>query len=139
MSTKQLKDAIMDLIMRELPRERFSFDELGPKLEILLRFFYPPKVVKDKNAPKKTRTAYIFFCQKYRLETMERMKQESEQVKSVDVVRALAAKWKELKQWCDIADENALHEMNECKAQSMKDKERFLRENAAYIGKEQVC
>ena len=139
MSTKQVCNAILDLLERELPRERFSLEELGSKIEVILNFFPSKRAQKDKNAPKKTRTAYTFFCQKNRAETIERMKNESdEEVKSVDVVRALADRCKRLKQECDNGDKGALAEMNEYKAQSIEDMGRYLEENTAYKEKMQV-
>lgn len=135
MSTKQVKDAIMDLLKRELPHERCTLKELEGKIEVILNFLPPKRSQRDKNAPKKTKTAYTFFCQENRTETMEEMGNENKEVKSVDVVRALAGKWKELKQRCDIADEDALSEMNGYKAQSLEDMGRYLEENAAYVKK----
>lgn len=133
MGTKQLKDAIMVLLRQELPRGRFSIDELGEKIEVLFVRFSSKSGKKDKNAPKKTKTAYNFFCQSNRAEVIKGMDEGSdEKVKFVDVVRALAEKWKVLKQRCDIADEDATTEMNEYKAQSVKDMGRFLEEKTAY-------
>lgn len=138
MSTKQVCNAILDLLERELPRERFSLEELGSKIEVILNFFPSKRAQKDKNAPKKTRTAYTFFCQKNRAETIKRMKNESnEEVKSVDVVRALAGRWKWLKQECDDGDKGALAEMNEYKSQSIEDMGRYLEEHTAYKEKMQ--
>ena len=138
MSTKQVKNAIMDLLVRELPQGRCSLEELGTKIEVILNFFPSKRGQRDKDAPKRTRTAYTFFCQKNRPETMEEMKEESEEkVKSVDVVRALADKWKSLKQKCDSGDKCALAEMNEYKAQSMEDMGRYLEENVKYKEKMQ--
>ena len=133
MSTKQVCNAILDLLERELPRERSSFKELGSKIEVILNFFPLKKQQRDKDAPKKTRTAYTFFCRKNRAETMERMKNESdEEVKSVDVVRALADRWKWLKQECDNGDKGALTEMEEYKTQSIEDMSRYQVECEAY-------
>lgn len=134
MSTNQVRNAIMDLLVRELPQGTCSFEELGGKIEVILNFFPFKKGQKDKYAPKKTRTAYTFFCQKNRPETMERMKKTSEDgvVKSVDIVRALAEKWSRLKQECDAGDVSALAEMSEYKTQSMEDMGRYQAECEAY-------
>lgn len=133
MSTKQVKNAIMELLKREIPSEKFNIDELGGKIEVILCFLPSKRAQKDKDAPKKTRTAYTFFCQRKRAETVEEMKSEGEEgVKPVDVVLALATKWRDLKERCKISDEDALYEMNEYKAQSMEDMGRYLAESAAY-------
>ena len=138
MNTKQVKNAIMDLLKREIPSEKSTIEELGGKIEVILDFFPLKRAQKDKDAPKKVMTAYNFFCRKNRAETMERMKEESDkEVKSVDVVRALAGKWKELKQGCENGDEGALAEMNEHKTQSIEDIGRYLEEIRAYEEKVQ--
>ena len=129
MNTKQVRNAIVDLLERELPQVKYISKELGDKIEVILDFSPLKKQQRDKDAPKKTRTAYTFFCQKNRPETMERME---EGAKSVDVVCALANSWKELKSRCDRGDEDSLAEMNEYKGQSIEDMERYLEENAAY-------
>ena len=129
----------MDLLERELPQGKCTLKELGDKIEVILNFFPLKREQRDKDAPKKTRTAYTFFCRKNRPETMERMEEASEDgtVKSVDVVRALASRWKELKSRCDSGDEDSLSEMNEYKAQSIEDMGRYLEENAVYKEKMQ--
>ena len=134
MSTKQARNAIINLLERELPQGKCTLEELGDKIEVILNFFPLKREQRDKDAPKKTRTAYTFFCQKNRPVTTEEEKEASEDgaVKSVDVVRALAKKWKELKSRCDSGDEDSLSEMNEYKAQSIEDMGRYLEENAAY-------
>ena len=54
------------------------------------------------------------------------------------MVRALAERWKELKQKCDSGDEGPLAEMNEYKAQSIEDMGRYHTENAAYKERMQI-
>ena len=126
MDTKHIRNTIVNLLERELYQGGWTLEELGDKIELVLNFFPLKKQQRDKDAPKKTRTAYTFFCQKNRLETIEKMKEESgeESCKSVDVVRALAKRWKELKSKCD-SREDALAEMNEFKAQSIEDMGRY--------------
>ena len=134
-----MRNAIMYLLERELPQGKCTFKELGDKIEVILNFSPLKKQQRDKDAPKKTRTAYTFFCRKNRPETMDKMKEESIDgtVKSVDVVRALSSRWKELKSRCDSGDEDSLSEMNEYKAQSIEDMGRYLEENAVYKEKMQ--
>ena len=134
MSTKHIRNAIVNLLERELRQGGWTLEELGDKIEVILNLIPLKKQQRDKDAPKKTRTAYTFFCQKNRPKTMERMKEESEDgsCKSVDVVRALANRWRELKHRCEGGDENALEEMNEYKTQSIEDMGRYLSESATY-------
>ena len=138
MNAKQVKNAILDLLEREIPSEKSTIKELGSKIEVLLNLGSLKRAQKDKDAPKKVMTAYNFFCQKNRAKTKEKMSQESgEQVRPVNVVRALACKWKELKQECDNGDECALAEMNEHKTQSIEDIGRYHEEIRVYEEKVQ--
>ena len=134
MNTKHIRNAIINLLDRELCQGGWTLDELGDKIEVILNFIPIRKQQRDKNAPKKTRTAYTFFCQKNRAETLEKMKNDSgeESVKSVDVVRALAERWRELKSRCDGGDEDSLVEMDGYKIQSIEDGKRYFTENAAF-------
>ena len=111
-----------------------TIKELGGKIEVILDFFTSKKP-KDRNAPKKALSAYIFFCQKNRAETIEIMeKEEGEKPRSVDVIRVLARNWKELKQSCSDGNVYALEEMDEYITLSCKDMERFLEQDRAYRG-----
>ena len=134
MNTKHIRNAIVNLLERELYQGELTLEELGDKIEVILNFFPIKKQQRDKDAPKKTRTAYTFFCQKNRAETAKKMKEESEEesVKSVDVVRALAERWGELKSRCDGRDEDSLAEMEGYKIQSREDGVRYHTENAAF-------
>lgn len=130
MSIKHKRNAIINLLERKLSLGGWSFNELGDEIEFILR--HTPmikKIEKDKNAPKKAKTAYIFFCQKNRPDVVEEMGTEAS---SVDVVRTLAERWRELKKECENGNENATNEMLEYKSQSEEDKVRFYGENAAF-------
>ena len=134
MNTKHIRNAIINLLERELCQGGWTFESLGDKIEVILNFTPIRKQQRDKDAPRKTRTAYTFFCQKNRPETMEKMKKDSgvESVKSVDVVRALAERWRELKLSCENKDEDSLAEMEGYKIQSKEDGVRYSTENAAF-------
>ena len=71
MNTKHIRNAIINLLESELSRGGWTFDELGDKIEGILKFTPIRKQQRDKDAPKKTRTAHTFFCQKNRPETAE--------------------------------------------------------------------
>ena len=131
MSIIHTRNAILNLLESELRRGGWTFKELGSKIDYLLMVTPITKSEKDKNAPKKPRTAYTFFCQKNRPETVESMGKDS---KSTDVVRALAERWRKLKLECGDkdGDENAIAEMGGYKIQSEEDKERYHIESVAY-------
>ena len=134
MNTKHIRNAIVNLLERELYQGGWTLEELGDKIEAILNFTPIRRQQRDKDAPKKTRTAYTFFCQKNRAETMEKMKKDSgeESVKSVDVVRALVGRWRELKSRCESKDIDSLSEMEVYKFQSKEDGVRYSTENAAF-------
>lgn len=92
---------------------------------------------KGGDAPKKARSAYVFFCQKNRPAVVEEMKGgvESKSVDSIDVVRTLAEGWKKLKLKCKSGDEGALTEMQEYNSQAEQDKVRYYKESATLVGK----
>ena len=129
MNTKHVRNAIINLLERELYQPGWTLESLGDKIEVIL------SKQRDKNAPKKTRTAYTFFCQKNRPETVKNMEEKSveEPIKSVDVVRALAKRWKELKSRCENKDIDSLSEMEVYKFQSKEDGVRYSTENAAFL------
>ena len=130
MNTKHVRNAILNLLERELCLGGLTLDELGGKIYCILWCFPLTKKVKDKNAPKRPRTAYTFFCKKNRAETVESMGKDCS---STDVVCALAERWKELKFGCENGEEDAMNEMQEYKEESVVDKARYLAENAAYV------
>ena len=133
MNTKHIRNAIINLLESEFSRGGWTYEDLGDKIEGILKFT-PIRKQRDKNAPKKPRTAYTFFCRENRERVVESMKKESgtESVKSTDVVRSLAGKWKDLKSRCEKGDENSLNEMKEYKEMSLDDVNRYARENAAF-------
>ena len=134
MNTKHVRNAILNLLEIELCRGGWTYESLGGKIEGILNFTPIRKQQRDKDAPKKPRTVYTFFCQKNRPETVEEMEKNSgeETIKSVDVVRTLANRWRELKSGCEKGDENSLNEMKEYKEMSRKDGVRYYTENAAF-------
>ena len=135
MNTKHVRNVIINLLERELSQGGWTFESLGDEIEKILNFTPVRKPQRDKNAPKKPRTAYTFFCRENRAQVVESMKKESESesVKSTDVVRSLAGKWKELKSRCEKGDENSLNEMNEYKEMSKKDVDRYAQEKGVTL------
>ena len=135
MDTQAKVNAILHLIQSETSQEGWSYERLGEKIEVILKLSPVKKRrVRDKNSPKKTKTAYTFFCQMQRPEVVAEMKKQSgeESVKSTHVVRTLADSWKELKYQCESGNTEAIAEMDEYKVLSEKDKERYRLEFAAY-------
>ena len=129
METQAKVDAVLRLIQSETAKVGWSYEGLGEKIGEILK----KRRVRDNNSPKKARTAYTFFCQAQREKVMEEMRIESgeETCKSTDVVRNLAASWKEFKHQCESGNTKAVAEMEEYKILSEKDKERYRIECAA--------
>jgi len=76
---------------------------------------------KDKNAPKRGRSAYIYFCEAERSE----VKASNPNFGFGDIAKELADKWKQLSE----------DEKKPFGAKADRDKKRYEREKAAYEGK----
>jgi hypothetical protein len=79
---------------------------------------------KDKNAPKRGKSAYIFFCADKRAEVKEEL---GEEAKATEVTARLGELWNELK-----ADEDRADEMKVYVDQAAKDKARYEAEMETY-------
>jgi len=79
---------------------------------------------KDKNAPKRPKSAYLFFCQDKRPEAKESL---GDGVKPSDVAARLGEMWNELKQ-----DEDREDELAQYTQQAADDKKRYEDEIADY-------
>jgi hypothetical protein len=100
-------------------------DYKPPTDEELLQGKKQRRKKKDKNAPKRGKSAYIFFCADKRAEVKEYM---GEGAKAADVTARLGEMWNELKN-----DENRSEELNNYIKQAALDKERYDQEISDYI------
>lgn len=82
----------------------------------------PAKKKKDPSAPKKPRSAYIFFCEDMR----ETVKKENPDLSGKDILRELGARWKTL-----TAEDKEQYE-----EQNKEDKVRYEREKSALTGED---
>ena len=69
--------------------DELSLKYLGEKLKI--------KAPKDPNKPKRAKTAFMFYCDKYRPALIEEQKKDGGKVNIGDVAKALGNSWKKLK------------------------------------------
>ena len=69
--------------------EELSIKYLGEKLKI--------KAPKDPNKPKRAKTSFMFYCDKYRPALIAEQKKDGGKVNIGDVAKALGASWKKLK------------------------------------------
>ena len=83
-------------------------------------------VVKDPNAPKRAKSAYLFFCDDNRDKVK---KQLGKDAKATDVTKQLGAEWNKLKAKNGTAPYNKM---------AAKDQERYLKEKKEMSGKEVV-
>jgi hypothetical protein len=84
------------------------------------------KKLKDPNAPKRGRSAYIFFCSKNREKAKERL---GEGAKATEVTSELGKMWNELKASTKKADKTALLGFE---AEAAEDKSRYDEEKKDY-------
>jgi len=77
------------------------------------------KKVKDENAPKRPKNAYMFYCEK----TRQSLKEENQDMNMIEVTKLMGVNWKKL------SDE----EKNEFQEKALVDKKRYEHENKSYI------
>lgn len=77
------------------------------------------KLNKKKNTPKHSKSAYLFFCEKYR----PLIRSEHLDMSATDVTKELGKLWNELKN-----DKSKTRELKTYQTKSEKDKERYLKE-----------
>jgi hypothetical protein len=85
------------------------------------------KSKKDPNAPKRGKSAYIFFCAAKRAEVKEEL---GEEAKATEVTSRLGELWNELKESEDSGDVEELESYNRMAA---ADKDRYLTEMTNYV------
>jgi hypothetical protein len=85
------------------------------------------KKKKDPNAPKRGKSAYMFFCQEYRA----KVKEEMDDPKPTDVTSELGRRWNELK-----TDKKKKKELEKFEKMAAEDKERYQEEMAEYVPSE---
>jgi hypothetical protein len=85
---------------------------------------------KDPNAPKRGKSAYLFFCTTMRDKVKESLSEDS---KATDVTRELGVRWNLLKD-----DNSRTKEMEKYKKQAEDDKSRYDSERANYVPDETV-
>jgi len=79
---------------------------------------------KDPNAPKRSKSAYLYFCAKYRAEVTNEIGVDA---KVTEVTRILGLKWKKLKE-----DKTKLKEFESFEKMAKDDKERYNNELLEY-------
>jgi len=78
----------------------------------------PTKKEKDLNAPKRPKTAYIFYCSDQRA----KVKEEDPSLKFGDIAKKLSSQWKEMSE----------EEKDPYVKMAQQDKERYQKESSSY-------
>lgn len=91
-------------------------------LDLVLGDKVKMKFKKDPNKPKKPKSGFLFFCDKYRPAMIDAQKKKNKKVVIGDIAKELGKKWKKLTD----AQRQTYNAMNE------NDKERYTKEIEAY-------
>lgn len=128
MNAKTVRNIVIK-VLEENMSHKWTFESLGDKIEEALA----KKKEEKKERVKRPKSCYTIYCQRHRSEVIEEMCENfgKEHVKPNDVVCALAGYWRELKEKCAAGNMVALMEMDECKEEAEKDKDRYSLECAA--------
>ena len=87
------------------------------------------KKLKDPNAPKRGKSAYLFFCAEWRAQVKEDLGDEA---KATEVTSELGVRWNALKAKTEEDDKKAQKEMAKYVKQAQEDKERYTEEMSDY-------
>lgn len=113
---KYNKMAQQDIERHKTEMETY-FKENGSRPEVL-------KIVKKRMGPKYPKSAYLFFCDKYR----PNIKKDNPKMSATDVTRELGKMWADMKE-----DKSKLKEMKIYQTKSQKDKERYMSEKNSTV------
>jgi hypothetical protein len=105
----------LDYIVKELQSDKTRkelSDLLSNKAEKI-------KKIKDENAPKRPKNAYMFYCEKMR----ESAKQENPNMNMIEITKLIAVNWKKL------SDQEKI----QFQEKASLDKDRYEQENKSYI------
>ena len=125
MNQKQIKDFVIGFIKENVDESKsdevlkaWNSKENSDKLKDVLK---TKKKAKNEDKPKKTKSAYMFFCD----ENRGLIKEENEEISPTDIMKCLGDRWKVLKNSKDESDIIKLKAYNE---QSLNDRIRFEQE-----------
>lgn len=131
MDSKQVMkiyEYVAAFIKTEADKDDMDFDTLASdweskKAEFKKMFTSKKKAIKDPKAPKKGRSAYIFYCLDKRPETVEANPDAS----ATDIIKLLGASWKALSE----------DDKKQYQEQAAEDKERYATESKDYTAPSQ--
>jgi hypothetical protein len=113
-TTRNSSISLIEKVCEELGKPEEAERLVGILVDDSIRI----KKFKDKNSPKKVKSAYMFYCQKHRASVKESL--GGKDVKFATIVKKLAEDWK------------ILEDKSEYEKQSEEDKERYSADMEKY-------
>ena len=130
MSVNKLVAEVLNKVNKENELSSVLKDKKIAEMMTALQSHQKRRLKRDPTAPKRAKTAYIFFCAAHR----ERVKKElGDDASATDVIRALGVKWNELKASKKAADKKQLATYEHL---ATDDSTRYEREMEAYVPSE---
>ena len=112
-------------LLRAVCLELGQSDKINELMEKFVGEKMKMKAKKNKNLPKKPKSAYFFFCDEKRPALLEKARKKGGKVNIGEIAKELGVMWKKLK-----ADKKKKYETH-----NAKDKERYDKEMAEYSQK----
>lgn len=88
------------------------------------------KKKKDPNAPKRSKTAYLFYCDDHRQSVREQL---GETATFPEVIQQVASNWNKLNSDAENKNKKAVQELKKYHERAEKDKARYLEEQKNYV------
>ena len=135
-SIRKLNNLVISVVKENTESENFEDVWMSKSIQKQVKTLVMPKsskferVKKDPNAPKRGKSAYLFFCSDYRDKVKAELGEES---KATDVTRELGLRWNALKDSKKASDKKSLAEYERAAAE---DKSRYDSEKAEYVSPE---
>ena len=120
-------NAFVTAFIAEIDSDSTFVDSWNARASDFKKLFKKAKSKKDKNAPKKNSSAYIFFCNDKRPE----VKEDHPELKNNEILKELGLLWKKFK------DEKP-KEVKKYEKKAADDKERYQEEMKNYVPSEEV-
>ena len=111
--------------------DEWKGEETQKAVAALMKSLSPTKEkkIKDPNAPKRAKSAYLFFCNDLRSKVKEELGDDS---KATEVTSELGVQWNALKAAVEKNDKKSKKEMDKYTKQAVEDKERYTTEMEDY-------
>ena len=135
-SVKKLNNLVISVVKKNTEYENFEEVWMDKSIQKQVKTLFMVKNLKyerenkDPNAPKRGKSAYLFFCSDYRDQVKKDLGEDS---KATDVTRELGLRWNTLKDSKKSSDKKALAEYERL---ASEDKSRYESEKENYVSPE---